>query len=148
MPDRFERFERIQRMATKVAKKTRSTSRTANSRSTKKARTTKKAAAANKPRTKSELFASIAERTDLTRRQVSEVFETLGAEIKKDIGKRAGGQVFKVPGLMTIKIVNKPATKARKGINPFTGEEMTFKAKPASRKVKILAMKGLKDLVC
>ena len=139
-------------MATKVAKKTRSTSRTAaratNSRTSKKARTTRKTAAADKPRTKSELFGSIAERTELTRRQVTEVFEALGTEIKKDIGKRAGGQVFKVPGLMTIKIVNKPATKARKGINPFTGEEMTFKAKPASRKVKILAMKGLKDLVC
>jgi len=138
-------------MATKVAKKTRSTSRTASrtaGRTTKKSRTTSKAAAASKPRTKSELFGSIAERTDLTRRQVTEVFEALGTEIKKDIGKRSGGQVFKVPGLMTIKIVNKSATKARKGINPFTGEEMTFKAKPASRKVKILAMKGLKDLVC
>jgi nucleoid DNA-binding protein len=94
---------------------------------------------AGKPRTKSELFTAIAEKTELTRRQVASVFEQLGAEIKKDIGKRAGGTVFKVGGLMTI--------KARKGINPFTGEEMTFKAKPASRKVKILATKALKDIV-
>jgi nucleoid DNA-binding protein len=102
---------------------------------------------AKKVRTKSEIFASIAEHTELTRRQVSEVFEALGTEIKKDIGKRAGGAIFKVPGLMTIKVVNKPATKARKGINPFTGEPTVFKAKPASRKIKIVAMKGLKDIV-
>lgn len=105
------------------------------------------AKSSSKYRTKSEIFSAIAERTELTRRQVSGVFEALGLEIKKDIGKRAGGSIFKVPGLMTIKVVNKPATKARKGINPFTGQETIFKAKPASRKLKIVAMKGLKDLV-
>jgi nucleoid DNA-binding protein len=123
----------MQEMATKVAAKN-------------KKRTAAKSTA-GKPRTKSELFTAIAEKTDLTRRQVASVFEQLGAEIKKDIGKRAGGTVFKVGGLMTIKVVNKPATKPRKGINPFTGEEMMFKAKPASRKVKILATKALKDIV-
>lgn len=121
-------------MATKVAAKGKK--RTAAPKST-----------AGKPRTKSELFTAIAEKTDLTRRQVASVFEALAGEIKKDIGKRAGGSMFKVPGLMNIKVVNKPATKARKGINPFTGQEMTFKAKPASRKVKILATKALKDIV-
>jgi nucleoid DNA-binding protein len=105
------------------------------------------AKSSGKFRTKSEIFSAIADRTELTRRQVSSVFEALGLEIKKDIGKRAGGNAFKVPGLMTIKIINKPATKARKGINPFTGEPTVFKAKPASRKIKIVAMKGLKDLV-
>lgn len=105
------------------------------------------AKSSGKFRTKSEIFSAIADRTELTRRQVASVFEALGLEIKKDIGKRAGGSAFKVPGLMTIKIINKPATKARKGINPFTGEPTVFKAKPASRKIKIAAMKGLKDLV-
>ena len=48
---------------------------------------------------------------------------------------------------MKIKVVRKPATKARKGINPFTGEETTFKAKPARNVVKVLPLKGLKDMV-
>ncbi|MEM7281726.1 MAG: HU family DNA-binding protein, partial [Pseudomonadota bacterium] len=52
-----------------------------------------------------------------------------------------------VPGLMKIKSVKKPATKARKGINPFTGEEMMFKAKPARKAVKVLPLKGLKEMV-
>ena len=120
-------------MATKVAAKN-------------KKRTAAKSTA-GKPRTKSELFTAIAEKTDLTRRQVSSVFEQLGAEIKKDIGKRAGGTVFKVGGLMTIKVVNKPATKARKGINPFTGEETVFKAKPARNVVKVRPLKNLKSMV-
>ncbi|MBM4104831.1 MAG: DNA-binding protein [Phycisphaerae bacterium] len=108
---------------------------------------TKVAAKSNKPRTKSELYTAIAEKTELTRRQVASVFEALAGEIKRDISKRAGGNIFKVPGLMNIKVVNKPATKARQGTNPFTGEPMTFKAKPASRKVRILATKALKDIV-
>ena len=52
-----------------------------------------------------------------------------------------------VPGLLKLTVAKKPATKERKGVNPFTGEEMVFKAKPASRRVKILALKGLKDKV-
>ena len=66
--------------------------------------------------------------------------------IKKDLGKKGPG-IFTVPGLMKIKVVRKPATKARKGINPFTGEEMMFKAKPSRNVVKVLALKGLKDMV-
>ena len=66
--------------------------------------------------------------------------------IKKDLGKRGPG-TFTVPGLMKIKVVRKPATKARKGTNPFTGEEMMFKAKPARNVVKVQALKGLKDMV-
>jgi nucleoid DNA-binding protein len=48
---------------------------------------------------------------------------------------------------MKIKVVRKPATKSRKGINPFTGEAMIFKAKPARNVVKVLALKALKDMV-
>jgi len=66
--------------------------------------------------------------------------------IESDIGKRGPG-VFTVPGLMKIKVVRKPATKARKGINPFTGVEMMFKAKPARNVVKVQALKGLKEMV-
>ena len=55
--------------------------------------------------------------------------------------------MFNVPGLMKIKVVRKPATKARKGINPFTGEETMFKAKPARNVVKVTPLKALKDMV-
>jgi nucleoid DNA-binding protein len=55
--------------------------------------------------------------------------------------------MFTVPGLLKMRVVKKPATKARKGVNPFTGEEMMFKAKPASKVVKVAALKGLKDMV-
>ena len=78
--------------------------------------------------------------------QYCRVFGELADMIKKDLGRRGPG-IFTVPGLMKIKVVRKPATKARRGINPFTGEEMMFKAKPARNVVKVLALKGLKDMV-
>ena len=96
------------------------------------------------PRTKSEQLAHIAEETGLTRKQVAAVFESLNTMIGKSL-KREG--VFAVPGLVKLKVVKKPATKARKGTNPFTGEAMVFKAKPASKKVKALPLKNLKDMV-
>ena len=66
--------------------------------------------------------------------------------IAKDIG-RAGPGVFSVPGLMKVTVKKKPATRARKGTNPFTGEEMMFKAKPARKIVKVRPLKALKDMV-
>ena len=99
-----------------------------------------------KARTKGQVFGEIAESTELTRRQVSAVFDGLAGMIKRDLSKRGPG-LFTVPGLMKIKVVRKPATKSRKGINPFTGQEMMFKAKPARNVVKVQALKGLKDMV-
>ena len=112
----------------------------------KKASTQAKPAAAPKPPTKSEILGTIAEDTGLTRKEVGAVFDSLSALIRKNLRRRGVG-VFSVPGLMKIKVVKKPATKARKGINPFTGEEMVFKAKPARKAVKVLALKGLKEMV-
>ena len=66
--------------------------------------------------------------------------------VKKNLDE-AGAGVFNIPGLMKIKVVRKPATEERKGINPFTKEETIFKAKPASNVVKIVPLKGLKDMV-
>ena len=105
----------------------------------------KRAKATAKARTKSEVYGELAESADMTKRQVAAVFDGLAGMIKKDLGKRGPG-VFTVPGLMKIKVVRKPATKARKGINPFTGEEMMFKAKPARNVVKVLALKNLKEM--
>ena len=98
------------------------------------------------PRTKSEIMGLLAETTGLSRKDVSSVFASLTHMVGQDVGKRGCG-VFTVPGLMKIRRVHKPATKARKGINPFTGEETTFKAKPARNVVKLQALKPLKALV-
>ncbi len=104
------------------------------------------AAGVKKPPTKSEIMSSIAETTDLSRKEVASVFEALNGLIQDNLKPRGPG-TFSVPGLMKIRVNKKPATKARKGINPFTGEETVFKAKPARKVVKILPLKNLKDMV-
>jgi alkylation response protein AidB-like acyl-CoA dehydrogenase len=86
---------------------------------------------------------SLAMRTEV---RAGEVFDALGRIIKRELGKKGPG-LFVVPGLMKINLIQKPATKARKGINPFTKEEVMFKAKPARRVVKIRPLKNLKDMV-
>lgn len=101
---------------------------------------------AKKPMTKSEIMASLSESTDLSKKEIAGVVEALSELIGKNLGKKGPG-VFNVPGLMKIKVVRKPATKARKGINPFTGEETMFKAKPARNVVKIQPLKALKEMV-
>ena len=92
--------------------------------------------------TKSDILASISKDTGLSKKQVSSVFESLNGVIRKSL--KSNG-MFTLPGLAKMKVVKKPATKAREGINPFTGEKMTFKAKPASNAVKIRPLKKLKD---
>jgi nucleoid DNA-binding protein len=106
----------------------------------------KAAKAPAKAMTKSEIVSGIAEETGLTKKQVSSVFEAMAGQIKKSLGRRGPG-AYNVPGLMKVAVVRKPATKARKGINPFTGEETIFKAKPARNVVKIRPLKNLKDMV-
>ena len=82
---------------------------------------------------------------ELSRKQVASVFEALSGQIQANIGKKGPG-TFVVPGLMKIIVITKPATKARKGINPFTKEEVMFKAKPARKVIKVRALKALKDM--
>ena len=94
--------------------------------------------------TKTQILTEIAENTELSRKQVTAVLDELEVLIQRSIKKRALGE-FTIPGLMKITTVKKPATKARKGVNPFTGEETTFKAKPASVAVKVRPLKKLKD---
>jgi nucleoid DNA-binding protein len=94
---------------------------------------------------KSQVLNHIAEETGLKRKEVSEVFDSLSNLMCRHLKKRAVGE-FTVPGLMKCKVVRKPATKARKGINPFTGEETTFKAKPARNVVKVRPLKKLKEM--
>jgi nucleoid DNA-binding protein len=99
----------------------------------------------NKPTSKSEIFATISEKTGLKRKDVVAVFDTLKDLIERDLTKGPG--IFNVVGLMKVKVVRKPAQPARKGINPFTKEEVMFAAKPARNVVKIQALKTLKELV-
>ena len=94
--------------------------------------------------TKTQITASIADSTGLSKKQVGDVLAELETLIEGSIKKRAIGE-FTLPGLMKITTVKKPAVKARKGVNPFTGEETMFKAKPASVAVKVRPLKKLKE---
>jgi len=122
-------------------KKTTTKKKTAKKKTTRAASTSE-----TKPRTKAQIFGELAETTGLSRREVAGVFDSMAGLMKKDLGRRGPG-IFNVAGLMKVKVVHKPATKSRKGISPFTGEEIVFKAKPARRVVKVQALKGLKDMV-
>jgi nucleoid DNA-binding protein len=102
--------------------------------------------AVKKTPTKNEILSNIAETTNLSKGQVSSVLSALSEEIKKSVGKKGPGQ-FTLPGLCKIMVKRMPATKARKGINPFTKEEQIFKAKPARNVVRIRPLKSLKEMV-
>ncbi len=101
---------------------------------------------ATKPRSKGEFYRTICDTTELSRKQVVSVFDTMAKLLAADLGKSGPG-VCNVAGLMKVMVVRKPATKARKGINPFTKEEVMFKAKPARNVIKVRPLKTLKALV-
>ena len=101
-----------------------------------------------KAMTKTEILAQVAENTGLAKKDVAAVLDELGVVIERHVRKRAVG-AFTLPGLLKIKTVKKPASKAKKGVpNPFRpGETMDVAAKPASVRVKITPLKKLKDMV-
>ncbi len=132
-------------MARKKATKKAQAKKPAKKASVKKSTPVRKITAVKKPMTKSAIIGEIAENTQLSKKQISSVFDELGILIERHIKKRSPGQ-FTLPGLMKIKVKRKPATKARKGINPFTGEETVFKAKPARKVVKIRPLKKVKEM--
>ena len=94
--------------------------------------------------TKTQIVGTIADNTGLSKKQVSDVMQQLENLIEGSIKKRGAGE-FTIPGLMKVTTVRKPAVRARKGINPFTGEETMFKAKPVSTAVKIRPLKKMKE---
>jgi len=104
----------------------------------------RKVTALTQKMTKSQIVASLADSTGLTKRQVTSVMDEMNTLMERSIKKRSVGE-FTVPGIFKITTVKKPARKARKGINPFTGEETMFKAKPASIAVKVRPLKKLKE---
>ncbi len=135
-------------MPTKKTKKATKTTKATTTRAVSTLDLTKplKVNAATTARSKSDVFGTIGQHAGLHRRDVAAVFHALGSLIKADLSKQGAG-VFKVPGMMRITVTRKPATKARMGINPFTKEEVMFKAKPARNVVRVRPLRGLKEMV-
>jgi nucleoid DNA-binding protein len=104
------------------------------------------AKAAAKAITKAEIYTHLSEKSGLTKKQVASIFEALGGAVGSALGKKGSG-LFVIPGMVKLKVVRKPATKAKQGINPFTKQPLTIKAKPARNVVKAVPLKALKDLV-
>ncbi|MFP6685493.1 MAG: HU family DNA-binding protein [Polyangiaceae bacterium] len=105
-----------------------------------------KKTAIKKPMTKTQLIQALSDATkgELSKREVKSFIESLTTIGHKQL-KKTG--TFTLPGFAKFRVVKKPATKARKGTNPFTGEEMMFKAKPASKAVRARPIKACKDAV-
>ena len=112
----------------------------------KKAAPVKRKPAVNTKMTKTAILNEIATSTDLTRAQVGSVLDELESLIERHIRKRAAGE-FTLPGLLKIKAAKRPATKKRMGRNPATGEEIVIAAKPATTRVRVTALKKLKDMI-
>lgn len=118
---------------------------------TKKKATAKKAAtkkAVARPKvsssfTRSNTLSHISDSSGITKKDVATVIDSLKGVVEAHV---KAGKIFTLPGLFKVKVTRKPATKARKGVNPFTGQEMMFKAKPARNVVKIQPLKSLKDM--
>lgn len=96
--------------------------------------------------TKTQIVTHISDTTGHTKKEVTEFMEILTEIIEKHVSTKKVGE-FTFPGLLKMVVSRKPSTKARKGINHFTGEEIMFKAKPARNVVKIKPLKKLKDMV-
>ncbi|MDG2277517.1 MAG: HU family DNA-binding protein [Pseudomonadales bacterium] len=96
--------------------------------------------------TKTQILNEVSENTGLSRAQVGSVMDELESVIERHIRKRAAGE-FTLPGLLKIKAAKRPATKKRMGRNPATGEEIVIAAKPATTRVRVTALKKLKDMI-
>ena len=138
----------VKAAAPKVAAKKAPVAKAAPKAAAKKAPAAKAAPAVVKPiaerLNKTQILQQIADSAELSKKQVQAVLDELTNVIEGHVKKKGIGE-FVLPGLLKITTVKKPATKARKGINPFTGLEVTFKAKPASTTVKVRPLKKLKE---
>ena len=94
-----------------------------------------------------QVIAELSEQTELSKKDVARVFEALSALVAQQLVGRGGPGEMTIPGLLKLRAVKKPATKEREGINPFTKEPITIAAKPASKKVKAIPLKALKEMV-
>ncbi|ADE15120.1 histone family protein DNA-binding protein [Nitrosococcus halophilus Nc 4] len=142
-PSTAKKTTTVRSKATPAASRTttRATTKTLNN-------TERKLTGLREPMTKTQLYATIAENTNLSKKDVVAVFDELNTLINRHIKKRSAG-VFTLPGLLKITTVKKPARKAQKNVpNPFKpGETMDVAAKPARTVVKVRPLKKLKDMV-
>lgn len=106
----------------------------------------KKAPGIKAKMTKTAILNEIATNTNLSRAQVTSVMDELESVIERHIRKRSVGE-FTLPGLLKIKAAKRPASKKRMGRNPATGEEIVIPAKPATTRVRVSALKKLKDMI-
>ena len=105
-----------------------------------------KVSASKSARTKGDVLSTISQLVGIHRKDVAAVFHAMASMIRADLSK-VGPGIFNVPSMMRITVKRKPATKARMGINPFTKEQVMFKAKPARNVVRVRPLKALKDMV-
>lgn len=95
---------------------------------------------------KSQFMTTLAEKSGLNKNQAASALDTISTMVAQQLGKGGPGEVL-IPGLLKLNIVNKPATPKHEGLNPFTGEPMTYKAKPARKVIRARPLKALKDSI-
>ncbi len=100
----------------------------------------------NKRMNKSQFVSALAEQSGLDKKQASSALDTINMLVAQQLGKRGPGEVL-IPGLLKLSVVEKPATRQHEGINPFTKEPMTYKAKAARKVIKVRPLKALKDAI-
>jgi len=95
---------------------------------------------------KTQFVTALSEKSGLSKKQTVSVLDTLNVMVAQQLGKEGPGEIL-IPGLLKLNVVDKPATSKHEGINPFTKEPMTYKAKPAYKVIKVRLHKSLKDAV-
>ena len=95
---------------------------------------------------KSQFVATLAEKSGLDKKQAALALDTINSMVAQQLGKHGPGEVL-IPGLLKLNVVEKPATHQHEGVNPFTKEPMTFKAKAARKVIKVRPLKALKDAI-
>ena len=101
---------------------------------------------ASRRMSKGQFVAAVAEKSGLTKKQANAALDAINTVVTRELGRKGPGEVL-LPGLLKLSVVNKPATREHEGVNPFTKELMTYKAKAARKVVKIRALKALTDAV-
>jgi len=100
----------------------------------------------DKRMSKSQFVTALAEKSGLNKKQVTSMLDTINAVVAQQLSKRGPGEVL-IPGLLRLNVVDKPATRQHEGINPFTKEPMTYKAKAARKVIKARPLKALIDAI-
>lgn len=100
----------------------------------------------DKRMSKSLFVTKLAEKSGLDRKQAAIALDAINAMVAEQLGKQGPGEVL-IPGLLKLSVIDKPATPEREGINPFTKEPMTYKAKAARKVIKVRPLKALKDAI-